>query len=162
MRIIQTAPAEVQPNHTFLITWKTHTAQQCHSLSIKLYIFSSMTVISLFSFITVFFPLVTKTVSGVYEATQNDGCCHQVITTAKNELGTRKSYPHPYLARGEDQHQLTFRQSNAISYKLTLVFFVLICNAKRLGGNRDGLSMLPKVLMVIPFCKHLPAIMGFA
>lgn len=89
------------------------------------------------------FPLVTKTTQGLYKATPNDGCCHQVITTAKNYLGTRKSYPHTCLEKGEDQPQLTFWQSDPILYKLTLMGFLLLSNARRLGGNSDGLSVLP-------------------
>lgn len=76
----------------------------------------------------------TKTTWGVHEATQNDGCWHQVISTAKNYLGKRKSYPHPCLAKGEDQQQLTFWQSDLISHELTLVLFVLLNNARRLQG----------------------------
>lgn len=64
------------------------------------------------------------------------------------------------MARGEEQRQLIFWQSDLISCKLILAILVLLSNAKMLGGNEDELSMLPEVLMVIPFCKHLPAIMS--
>lgn len=47
----------------------------------------------------------------------------QVITAAKNYQGTEKSYPHPCLADGEDQHQLTFWQSDPILYKLYAYYY---------------------------------------
>lgn len=100
MRITQRAPVEVQPNHiphylhdpqSPTVTFPAFKTTQCYLHDCNLPI--------CLHYRKLIFPLVTKTTWGVYEATPNYGCCHQIITAAKNYQGTRKSYPHSCLAK---------------------------------------------------------------
>lgn len=62
--------------------------------------FSPMTAISLSSFIPVFPLGYYHCVLGVHQATQDDDCCQQLVTRARNEA---MSSPLP-LAEGEEHH----------------------------------------------------------
>lgn len=62
--------------------------------------FSPMTAISLSSFIPVFPLGYYHCVLGVHQATQDDDCCQQLVTRARNEA---TSSPLP-LAEGEEHH----------------------------------------------------------
>lgn len=82
-----------------------HYLEDAHSTTLPLTAcktahFSPMTAISLSSFIPVFPLGYYHCVLGVHQATQDDDCCQQLVTRARNEA---TSSPLP-LAEGEEHH----------------------------------------------------------